>query len=138
MIRPIHPLIERGAPIAPDHAASRPPGANGSGSGPTRRGGRADFYLVTSFDLDVLDDTRNRGRHFDSGFVGFELNDGLLARNRVAHLDEHPCDVALLDVFSQLGNFEFLHQEFAGFGLSVLMLRVLIAFLTTATSILPS
>jgi hypothetical protein len=33
----------------------------------------------------------------------------LLARNRVADLDQHARDVALHDVFSQLGDFEFLH-----------------------------
>ena len=75
-----------------------------------RQDDSADLHLVASLDLDVLDDTRNRRGHFDGGLIGFELDDRLLARNGVAHLDEHTCDVALFNVFPQLGNFEFLHR----------------------------
>src|SRR5207253_570313 len=108
---------------------------------------RAHLHLVALFDLDVLDDSRDGRRDFDGGFVRFELDDRLFFRNRVADLDQHAGDVALFDVLPQFGNLEFLHsvcagsaagQEIAGLALSGLMLKSLIAFWTTATSIVPS
>ena len=72
-----------------------------------RQDHRADLDLVALLDLDFLDDAGNRGGHFDRGLVGLELEDRLIVRDRVADLHEHAGHVALRDVFTQLGNFEF-------------------------------
>ncbi len=70
-----------------------------------------DLHLVTLLDLDFLDDAGDGGRNFDGGLVGLELDDRLILGDRVADLDEHAGDVALLDVLTQFGNFEFLHES---------------------------
>ena len=50
--------------------------------------------LVAGFDLDVLDLAGDRRRHFDGGFVGFELENRLILRDRVAGLDQDAQHVA--------------------------------------------
>ena len=71
----------------------------------------ADLDLVALLDLDLLDDARHRRGHFDRGLVGLEFQDRLIARDRVADVDEHAGHVAAGDVLSQFGNFEFGHPS---------------------------
>ena len=71
---------------------------------------RADLDLVALLDLDFLDDAGHRRGHLDGGLVGLELEDRLLARDRVADVHEHFGHVAAGDVFAQLGDFELCHS----------------------------
>ena len=70
----------------------------------------ADLDLVALLDLDLLDDAGDRRGHFDRRLVGLELEHRLIARDRVADLDQHAGDVAAGDVLAQFGNFEFRHS----------------------------
>ena len=112
---------------------------------------RADLDLVALLDPDFLDDAGDRRRHLDGGLVGLELEDRLLARDRVADLDQHratsppatfsPSSGTLNSVIQSYGGplrTRLGRQAIAGFGFSGLMPRSLMAFCTTAASIAPS
>jgi hypothetical protein len=79
---------------------------------------RADLHLVAALTLMSLTTPATEDGTSIVALSVSSSTTGCSTRNGVADLDEHPRDVALLDVLSQLGNFEFLHQEFAGFGFS--------------------
>ena len=69
----------------------------------------ADFDLVAFFDADLLHGSADRRRHFHDGLVGFELHDRLSSADRGSGRDHQAHQVALFDVFSQLGKLEFNH-----------------------------
>ncbi len=47
------------------------------------------------------------GGNLDNGFVGFELDDGLVFGECVADGDQYVDDVAVFDIFAQIGQGEF-------------------------------
>ncbi len=52
-----------------------------------------------------------RGRDLDNGLVGFELDDGLVFDECVADGDEDADDVAVLNVFAQVGQCKFYRHS---------------------------
>ena len=66
----------------------------------------ADLDLVARLDLDLFHRAGDRRRHFDRRLVGFELEDRLILRDRVAGLDQDAEDVAGFDLFAELGKRE--------------------------------
>ncbi len=94
--------------------------AAGSWSGGRRRGfglsavdgedDLADFDLVALFDFDFLHGSAHRRRHLDDGLVGFKFHDRLTSADGGSGRNHEAHEVALFDVFSQLGKFEFDHR----------------------------
>ena len=70
----------------------------------------ADFDLVALFDLNFLDGSGDRRRHLDDGLVSFEFHDRLTGADGGSGRNHEAHEVALFDVFSQLGKFEFDHR----------------------------
>ena len=70
----------------------------------------ADFDLVAFFDANFLHGSGHGRRYFEDGFVGFEFHDRLAGADRRARGDHEAHEVALFDIFSQLGEFEFDHR----------------------------
>ena len=56
---------------------------------------------------DFGDGAAYRGRDLDNGFVGFEFDDGLVFGECVADGDQNADDVAVIDVFAQVGQCKF-------------------------------
>src|SRR5204862_2513970 len=113
-------------------------GRGGRGPFVQRQHDLPDRHLVAALDLDLRDRPRHRRRHFDRRLVGLELEDALVLGDRVADLDEDVQDVAALDAVPEIGDLEFgghVSYETAGFFLSTLMPRSLIASCTTLASI---
>ena len=52
------------------------------------------------------DDTGNRGWNFDGGFLGFEFQERLVLRNRIAGGDEDSGRLARIHVLAELGQFD--------------------------------
>jgi hypothetical protein len=80
-----------------------------------------DFDFVPFFDANFLHRTAHRRRHFDDRLVGFQFHHGLAGTDAGARGDHQAHQVALLDVFSKFGKFEFDQSVFcASFGLKCL------------------
>ncbi len=67
----------------------------------------ANFDLLAFFDFDFFDHAADRRRNFDHGFVGLEFHDRLAFGNFRAGRDHQANQIALRDVFSEFGQFEF-------------------------------
>ena len=67
--------------------------------------------LSPALTLIVLHLAGDRRGHFDGRLVGFELEDRLVLRERVARLDQHAQHVARRDVLAEFGKCEVSHDE---------------------------
>ena len=69
----------------------------------------SDLDLVAFFDADILYCAADRGRDFDNRFVGFQLHYRLPFAHGGARGDHEAHEIALFNVFSEFGEFEFDH-----------------------------
>jgi ribosomal protein L32 len=74
-----------------------------------RKNDLANFNFVAFFDSNFLYGAAHRGRHFDNSLIRFQLHDGLAGAHRGSRRNHEANEIALFDVFSQLGKFEFNH-----------------------------
>src|ERR1039458_9292623 len=70
----------------------------------------ADFDFVALFDFNFLDGSGHGRRHFDYGLVSFKFHDRLTSADGGSGRNHEAHEVALFDVFSQFGKFEFDHR----------------------------
>src|ERR1700676_927362 len=70
----------------------------------------ANLDLVALFDPNLLHRSAHRRWHFDHRLVSFQFHDRLAGADTGPWRDHQAHEVALLDVFSQLGKLEFNHQ----------------------------
>ena len=81
----------------------------------------ADFDLVAGFDFDVFDFPGDRRGHFDRRLVGFELEDRLIFRQRVAGLTSTRSTSPAAMFSPSSGSVKSAIYDTAGFGFSGLM-----------------
>ena len=67
----------------------------------------SNFDLLAFFYLDLFDNPADRRRHFDHGLVRFQLHHRLPFGNLGAGGDHQTHQIALRNVFSEFGEFEF-------------------------------
>src|SRR5580704_12003154 len=67
----------------------------------------ANFNLVALLHVDFFDDSADRGGYFDHRFIGFKFHHRLAFGNLEARRNHEPDEIALGDVFSEFGQFEF-------------------------------
>jgi hypothetical protein len=69
----------------------------------------SDFELVAFLDANLAHDAAHRRRYFDDGLVRFQFHHGLAFFDVGAGRNHQANQIALLNVFAQLGQFEFRH-----------------------------
>ena len=67
---------------------------------------RSDAYRLAVLDDDLLEPTGGGRRHLDRHFVGFELDEGLVACDRIALLFKPLADGRLRHRFSKRRDFD--------------------------------
>ncbi len=67
----------------------------------------ANFNLVALLYLDFFDHSADRGRNFDHRFIGFKFHHRLAFGDFDARRNHEPDEIALGDVLSEFGKFEF-------------------------------
>ena len=68
-----------------------------------RENNLADFDFVALLDANFFDNSADRRRNFDHGFVGFQFHDWLAFGDFVAWRNHEAHKIALRDIFSEFG-----------------------------------